>query len=61
MNDLKLGQLLQKVDDMDTRLAHIEEQMDKQNELVDKGKGVFWAVCLIIGSAWAVIEFFFGG
>lgn len=56
MDDLMFGQLMQKVDNLEKKVDHLEVAIEEQNRLVNKGKGALWLLMLIVGAAWAGVE-----
>jgi hypothetical protein len=54
----RIAKLEERVDELSTRMARVEDKLDQLLELKNKGAGAFWLVSLIIGSGiiTAVVE-----
>lgn len=46
----RIARLEERVNDLDTRMARIEDKLDELLALKNKGAGAFWLVSLIAGS-----------
>lgn len=61
IDPVQIGRLISSVETLSRNVKELNKRIDDHDALINKGKGIFYFICFLLGAGYLTIESLFGG